>query len=323
MTDRPTRPFARPSAVPLHVPFSPPLHSVARRASAVVLLVVSPLGCSRDQGAVATARAEGRQAAPRVASPPDVVLPGIAPSPTPYVVEAVTNGGTLTGMVRVEGALPSDSTIRPPDEIARTCGGPFVDRTVEADGPNVRGVVVWLEGARRGKALPVERRYEVTLDHCRLAPRTQPMLAGGTVQVHARDALRSLVRIVEWPGGTLRATITTNNEGQVVPEDRAVAEPGAYEVRGAQPAWLRAWLLAFDHPYFTTTIAGGAYAITEIPPGTYTVVAWHERFGRVEAPVTIGAGQATTVTLTLPAPNGSPGVSPNGAPDTASGVRHP
>ena len=29
--------------------------------------------------------------------------------------------------------------------------------------------------------------------------------AGGTVQLHTRDALRSLVRIVQWPGGTVRS----------------------------------------------------------------------------------------------------------------------
>lgn len=271
-------------------------HSLARRA-APALLALSALACSKDEGAVSTAHAEARATARNV-TPPDVVLPGIVASATPYVGETVTNGGTVSGVVQLAApiAIP-DSTIQPPDEISRTCGGSFLDRTLELDGPNVRGAVVWLEGVSRGKALPTTRRFEVTLDHCRLQPRVQPMVAGGTVQLHTRDALRSLVRIVEWPGATLRSTIATNNEGEVVPDDRAVAAAGAYEVKGAQPTWLRAWLLAFDHPYFTSTGTGGTYTIGEIPPGSYKLVAWHERLGRVEVPVTITAGQTTTIAL--------------------------
>jgi hypothetical protein len=276
--------------------------SHAARALALVAFVaasVAASGCSRDDGAVSTAHAEAQRAAAPAAVPTDVVLPAIEAPTTPYVVEPVVNGGTVSGLVQLDGPAPVDSTIRPPAEIARTCGGDFVDRTVDAQGPNVRGVIVWLEGARRGRALPITRRYEVALDHCRLTPRAQPMIAGGTVHVHSLDALRSLVRIVQWPGGATRATIATNNEGELVPDDRAVASVGAYEVRGAQPGWLRAWLLAFDHPYFTTTGAGGAYAIPDVPPGAYRLVAWHERLGRVEQPVTVTAGQATTVVVRM------------------------
>jgi hypothetical protein len=287
-------------------------------ALAAALLPIS--GCSRDDGAVSTAHAEARRSAAAARTPAAVVLPGLAKSPTPYVVEPVTNGGTIAGTVAIDGPAPLDSTIHPPDEIARTCGGDFVDRTLDAQGPNVRGAIVWLEGIRRGRALPVTRRYEVSIDHCRLVPRVQPVVAGSTIQLHSLDALRSLVRVTRWPGGETRSTIATNNDGEVVPDDRAIGSVGTFEVRGAQPAWLRAWVLAFDHPYFTTSGTGGTYALTEIPPGQYRLVAWHERLGRVEQPVTVTAGQTATVAIRMRgAPNAAvadPGVADSGGRDT-------
>lgn len=291
--------------------------SLSRRSfplAALAAALLSIPGCSRDDGAVSTAHAEARRNA--AATPPDVVLPGLAPSPTPYIVEPVTNGGTISGIVALDGPPPLDSTIHPPEEIARTCGGDFVDRTLDAQGPNVSGAIVWLEGIRRGRALPVTRRFEVTLDHCRLVPRVQPVVAGSTIQLHSLDALRSLVRVAQWPGGETRSTIATNNDGEVVPDDRAIASVGAFEVRGAQPAWLRAWVLAFDHPYFTTSGTGGTYTLTEIPPGQYRLVAWHERLGRVEQPVTVTAGQTTTVAIRMRA--SAPNVSAPVGPDSAT-----
>lgn len=272
-----------------------------RLLSSLVVTSVTVLACSRSEGAVTTAHAEGENLTARTAAPPDVPLPRISASTPAYVGEAVTNGGTIAGTVELEGDAPADSTIVPPEEITRTCRGSFVDQTVARQGTHVNGVVVWLEGVRQGRPLPTERRYDVSLDDCLLTPRAQPVMVGGTVQIHSRSPLRTLLRLVHWPGGTTVSTIATNNDGQVVPDDRALKDVGLLEVRGAQPSWLRAWILAFDHPYWTTTAAGGAYSLAEVPPGQYRLVAWHERFGRIEQPVTVAGGQTTNVVLHLSA----------------------
>jgi hypothetical protein len=65
--------------------------------------------------------------------------------------------------------------------------------------------------------------------------------------------------------------------------------------------WMAAYIGVVAHPYFAVTDAGGAFEITNLPPGTYTLEAWHERFGRRTAQVTIGARQAQTVTFSFAA----------------------
>ncbi len=63
--------------------------------------------------------------------------------------------------------------------------------------------------------------------------------------------------------------------------------------------WMNAWLFVMDHPYFAVTERDGSFAIPDLPPGDYTLAAWHEKFGEIENPVSIAEGQATTADFTF------------------------
>ena len=43
--------------------------------------------------------------------------------------------------------------------------------------------------------------------------------------------------------------------------------------------WMNAFVGVVDHPFFAVTGADGAFELKGLPPGTYTVEAWHEKFG--------------------------------------------
>jgi hypothetical protein len=58
---------------------------------------------------------------------------------------------------------------------------------------------------------------------------------------------------------------------------------------------MRAWIWEFDHPYYAATDGDGHFQIPDVPPGTYTVVAWHEVMGQKEASVTVVAGKPVKV----------------------------
>ncbi len=244
-----------------------------------------------------TAHAQAAAALPAARPAGEVALPEISRGAQPYVVRAVVDGGRIDGVVEVDRELAADSAIVPPEQLRRACGARVVPPAVPTRDGKGAGVAVWLEGVREGKALPAIRRHEVLLDACQLAPRVQTVVAGGTLHLHSADPMRALVRFVRWPAGDTVGTVATNNAGQVVPDDRVLAEAGAIEVAGLQPTWLRAWVLVLDHPYATTSTATGAFELDAVPPGQYTLVAWHERLGRVEQPVTVTAGGATTVSL--------------------------
>jgi hypothetical protein len=64
-------------------------------------------------------------------------------------------------------------------------------------------------------------------------------------------------------------------------------------------AWMRAYVGALEHPYFAVTGEAGTFTLPDLPPGTYTIEAWHERLGTREQQVTIGAKESKDVEFTF------------------------
>jgi hypothetical protein len=62
---------------------------------------------------------------------------------------------------------------------------------------------------------------------------------------------------------------------------------------------MRSYVGVLPHPFFAVTGADGAFQLTGLPPGTYTVEAWHETLGRQTQSVTIGAKEAGAVAFTF------------------------
>ena len=54
-------------------------------------------------------------------------------------------------------------------------------------------------------------------------------------------------------------------------------------------------MIVFGHPYFATTDEEGNFKITDIPPGTYKIRAWHEALGSQVKEVTVKAREEVKV----------------------------
>jgi hypothetical protein len=72
--------------------------------------------------------------------------------------------------------------------------------------------------------------------------------------------------------------------------DRSVAPPQSFH-------------FVFSHPYFAVTSKTGAFALNNLPPGPYTIEAWHEDYPAQEQTVTIGPKESRTISYTFTASN--------------------
>ena len=61
--------------------------------------------------------------------------------------------------------------------------------------------------------------------------------------------------------------------------------------------WMRAYAFVFDHPYFAVTSKNGAFELKGLPPGTYTIEAWQERYGTQDQVVTITPREVKSVSF--------------------------
>jgi len=265
-----------------------------RCLSALLLLTAVLSGCSTDKKADA-------------AQPERAVEGSVAPRPTvvsqpkePYRAVAVSGGTRLSGTIDFDGVIPADSVIElPADQMG--CGKSITDHRVERTGTRIGGAVVWLTDIRSGKALPLERRFELANEDCVLNPRIQAVFAPATLNVASEDVALHRNRFINVGTGEVEAVAPFNDNGEVVPFDKLLDKTEQLEVTCEIHPWAKAWILVFDHPYFATTAKTGTFAIDDIPPGTYHVKAWHPLLGVAEQSVTIAAGQPATIGMKLAA----------------------
>ena len=59
--------------------------------------------------------------------------------------------------------------------------------------------------------------------------------------------------------------------------------------------WMNAYVGVLDHPYFAVSDENGKFALNSLPPGTYTIEAWHEKLGTMTESVTIGAKESKDI----------------------------
>jgi hypothetical protein len=45
--------------------------------------------------------------------------------------------------------------------------------------------------------------------------------------------------------------------------------------------WMNAEMMVVPHPYYAVTDESGRFELTDVPPGEYQIVAWHEGWGIV------------------------------------------
>ena len=56
--------------------------------------------------------------------------------------------------------------------------------------------------------------------------------------------------------------------------------------------WMKGYIAVFKHPFFAVTGKDGSFELKNLPPGSYTVTAWHGKLGTQSQRVTVSAGQS-------------------------------
>jgi hypothetical protein len=214
-----------------------------------------------------------------------------------YETITVTDGGTVEGTVKLTGAAPTIAPIKTTknqDYCGTSIPNPLY--LVSKDG-GLANVEVFLKDVTKGKANPTGIANLVN-SHCMFAPRVQGTSVGEQLKISSEDpVLHNTHPQVDATSATLfNLALPFKGFSTVKPLPTV---PELIRVKCDAHEWMRAWIWNFDHPYYATTDEAGHFKITDIPAGTYTVVAWHEVMGQKDAPVTVAAGKPSQVDFTF------------------------
>ena len=151
------------------------------------------------------------------------------------------------------------------------------------------------QGGGEGQGVPkLAKTPEIDNLKCDFQPHVMVMPVGDIVVVNSDPVLHNTKSFID---KVPVFNLALPNQGQRI--TRPIKKSGIMRVECDAHGWMLGWVYVADNPYYAITTKDGTFSITDIPPGTYTLVAWQEFTGPTEMPVTVKAKEAAAVTVEL------------------------
>ncbi len=216
----------------------------------------------------------------------------------PAVDEATA--GTLTGKIVFAGAKPAAKTIDMSSQPAcarQHTTPPKSEEVVVNDNGTLRNVFVWVKSGLPDRQWPTPSSSVKLEQHtCMYQPHVIGVMANQNIEIVNDDPTNHNIHPLpkinrEW------------NESQPPKGENKMKSFARQEVMipvkcNVHP-WMRAYIGVVSHPYFAVTGDDGTFTIKNLPPGTYTIEAWQEKYGPQEMTVTVAPKETKTADFTF------------------------
>jgi plastocyanin len=219
----------------------------------------------------------------------------------PY--NATGNEGSVAGVIKFDGTPPAPKRIDMSQDAAcaTAAGEKTTDDVVVTDG-KLAAVYVYVTGGRLKDFSFGKPSESAHLDQvgCKYVPRVLGLQTGQTLRVTNSDPTTHNVHPTpsknpEWN--------QSQTPGQAAIEKKFSRAETLIPVKCNQHPWMKSHVGVLDHPFFAVSKKDGTFKIEGLPPGDYTLVAWHEMGGdkgtEKTAKITIGAKEAKTQDFTF------------------------
>jgi hypothetical protein len=211
--------------------------------------------------------------------------------------------GNVNGTVALDGMAPKNEAIKmnaDPVCIREAKGPQFQETyTVSDDGKALANVFVYIKDGLGNYVYdtPTEPA-KIDQKECRYHPHVFGMRVNQPLEIVNSDP--TLHNIHALPKNNQEFNTGQPIQGMKMNHTftaKEVMVPFKCDVHG----WMNAYVGVLDHPYFATSDKSGKFELKNVPPGTYTIEAWHEKLGTQEQKVTLGPKESKDVTFTFKA----------------------
>ncbi|HWU37036.1 MAG TPA: carboxypeptidase regulatory-like domain-containing protein, partial [Candidatus Acidoferrum sp.] len=208
----------------------------------------------------------------------------------------------VTGVVKLDGPLPAVKPIsmaKEPECMKMHPGGATTEEAITGSGGTLGNVIVYVsEGLGSRTFDPPADPVVIEQKGCTYRPHVLTMQANQKIQIVNSDPTSHNIH-----------PLPTNNRewnksqppGQPPIEATFAREEIAIPVKCNEHPWMHAYIAVFKHPFFIVTGKDGRFELKNLPPGEYTLSAWHEKFGTVEQKIAVGPKETKTVEFVIKA----------------------
>jgi plastocyanin len=209
--------------------------------------------------------------------------------------------GTISGIIKFEGtpAAPKKIDMGADPNCAAAGGEKVTEEVVVADG-KLANVFLYLTGGPVDQHSFAAPSDPVLLDQkgCRYDPHVLGLMTGQTLKITNSD--QAAHNIHPYPKNN-----TEWNESQppgAAPKEKKFNRAETLiPVKCNQHPWMKANVGVLGHPCFAVSAKDGSFTIKNVPPGKYTLVAWHETMGEQKVQITVGDNENKTQEFTYKA----------------------
>ncbi len=212
-----------------------------------------------------------------------------------------TGSASVTGKIVFEGTVPAAEKFKMSADAfcAKQHPGEVVKQDAEI-GPDrgIKDVFVYVKTGISGTYPPPAAAAVIDQKGCTYHPHVFGMVAGQSLDIlNSDDTLHNIHSLPE--------KNESFNLGMPVKGMKYTKKFDKPEVmihiKCDVHGWMSAYCGVVAHPFFAVTAADGTYAIKNLPAGTYTIEAWHEKFGTQTQQVTVGATESKQLAFTFKA----------------------
>ena len=205
------------------------------------------------------------------------------------------SGATIKGTVKFQGTVPKpnhiDMSADPKCVQAHPGGGTSEDILADSSG-GLRNVIVYVsQGLGDTKFEPPQEPAVIEQKGCTYKPHVVTVRANQELKVLNSD--NTTHNIHPMPNNNRELN---QSQAPGAPFSMTFArEEIAIPVKCNIHPWMHSYIAVFKHPYFAVTDNDGTFEIPNLPQGSYTITAWHEKLGTTFQKVTVGESETKTV----------------------------
>ena len=191
-------------------------------------------------------------------------------------------GGSISGHT----VYSAEFTPLPPfntGKYKKVCGADIPNESLLVEGKGLKNVVVSLEGPDLDSK-PGE--YSLDQKHCRYEPHVVAMSKGSTLKIHSSDPINHNIHTFSFENDPINIMFIPGQDNS----EHELEEPEVIKIECDLHSWMAAWVVVTENNYFSISSSKGEFNIPDVPPGDYTLTAWHETLGSLTQKVTVSEG---------------------------------
>jgi hypothetical protein len=210
------------------------------------------------------------------------------------------SGGSISGKVTYEGTPARQKPIDMSKEPGCAAQHPIpitTETVVVGPGNALVNVVVYISAGAPDESTPPTQAATVTQKGCQYLPHVVPMVVNQELKVVNADSnshnIHPLAKINnEWnksqPPGT-------------PPFSEKFGKPEFIAVKCNIHPWMHSSFAVLKNSHYAVSGGDGSFSLPNLPPGKYTITAWHESYGEQTQDVAISGNETKTISFVFKA----------------------